>query len=139
MGRLMTCSRFAIAALAGLALWQADPGLAHHSFPGTYNTREDLLLDGVATEVLFRNPHVFIVIAVGAGDAAGQWHLELPPRWALERRGITADTVRPGDRLLVTCNPAHDGGRSCGVGQRGGFYRATDGFLYGRDPRPAGD
>jgi hypothetical protein len=108
---------------------------AHHSFPGAYDVSEQRVMQGVATDFLFRNPHAFIVIEIAGDDGMEQWHLELPPRWALERRGFTDTTIRAGDELLVTCNPARDGGRSCGVGQRGGFYRETDGYLYGRDPR----
>ncbi len=90
----------------------------------------------MATQFLFRNPHAFIFLEVRqAGGAAEEWHLELPPRWALERRGFTDDTIKEGDELLVTCNPARDGSRSCGLGQRGGFLRHSDEYIYGLDPR----
>ncbi len=109
---------------------------AHHSFPGVYDTRQQLFLEGPATQFLFRNPHTFIFLEVTdeSGDVT-EWHLELPPKWALERRGLTETVVNVGDRLLVTCNPARDGSNACGLGQRGGFYRASDGLVYGRDPR----
>jgi hypothetical protein len=112
------------------------PGFGHHSFPGVYDTDQQLILSGTATQFLFRNPHAFIYLSVtnDAGEAQ-VWHLELPPAVALSRRGMTGDAIRPGDALLVTCNPARDGARSCGLGQRGGFYRSSDSFLFGRDPR----
>lgn len=122
--------------LATGAAFLASKPEAHHSFPGMYDVDEQLILSGTATDFLFRNPHVFIYIQVEEenGETA-QWHLELPPAVALGRAGMTAEAVQPGDVLLVTCNPARDGARSCGLGQRGGFIREADGFLYGRDPR----
>lgn len=124
------------AVLAGAASLVAGGVYAHHSFPGVYDTSEQRILEGVASEFLFRNPHAFIVLDVRAANGdVEQWHLELPPRWALERRGMSEDSVSAGDNLLVVCNPARDGGRSCGLGQRGGFFRAADDFVYGLDPR----
>ena len=118
------------------AIVQVTPAPGHHSFPGVYDTSQQLVLSGVTTEFMFRNPHAFIIIEVINDDGdAEQWDLELPPAVALSRRGMTADAVRPGDVLLVTCNPARDGARTCGLGQRGGFYRSSDNFVYGRDPR----
>jgi len=109
---------------------------AHHSFPGIYDTSQQRVLEGSTSEFLFRNPHAFIVLDITASNGdVEQWHLEMPPRWALERRGLTDSSIKTGDRLLVVCNPARDGGRSCGLGQRGGFYRSADDFLYGLDPR----
>ena len=109
---------------------------AHHSFPGVYDIREQLILEGVTTQFLFRNPHTFIFLEVEISDGnVEEWHLELPPSWALERRGISQESIRAGDALLVTCNPARDGSRACGLGQRGGFYRQSDAYIYGLDPR----
>lgn len=112
------------------------PGFSHHSFPGIYDTSQQLVLRGDVTRFLFRNPHAFIYLSV-TNDAgtSEEWHLEMPPAVALSRGGMTAEAVRAGDQLVVTCNPARDGARSCGLGERGGFARAADGFVYGRDPR----
>ena len=130
----MTIRRTA-ALLLGLFAF-SNPGHGHHSFPGVYDTSQQLVLTGVASEFRFRNPHAFIYLQVTSVDGeAEEWHLELPPAVALQRGGMTADTIQPGDGLLITCNPARDGARSCGLGQRGGFYRAADEFLFGRDPR----
>jgi hypothetical protein len=126
-------SRLAAALTVCLA---SAAALGHHSFPGIYDTRETLVLEGTVTKFLFRNPHAFITVEIAGDDVSPEvWDLEMPPRWALERRGMTDSTVSPGDRLLVVCNPARDGGRSCGLGQRGGFYRESDGYVYGVDPR----
>jgi hypothetical protein len=117
----------------------ALPTYGHHSFPGMYDVSQQSVLAGVATRFLFRNPHTFIFLEVTNDDGvAEEWHLEMAPLWALVRSGMTKDSIQPGDELLVTCNPARDGGRSCGLGQRGGFYRAADDLLVGLDPRTVG-
>ena len=114
----------------------ALPSYGHHSFPGMYDVNEQAVFEGVVTRFLFRNPHTFIFIEVINDDGvAEEWYLEMAPLWALVRGGMTKDTIQPGDELLVTCNPARDGGTSCGVGVGGGFYRAADEFLHGLDPR----
>ena len=105
----------------------------HHSFPGAYDVDTQSTMEGVVTEYMFRNPHVFILMRVDGGDEV--WAFELPPAVALSRRGLGADWIKIGERLLITCNPARDQSRSCGVGQRGGIFRAHDEFVYGLDPR----
>ena len=123
------------ALLAGFLVF-AIPVFGHHSFPGIYDTAQQLVLSGSTTQFLFRNPHAFIYLAVTNDDGeVEEWHLELPPAVALSRGGMTGEAIQPGDELLVTCNPARDGARSCGLGQRGGFYRSSDNLVFGRDPR----
>jgi hypothetical protein len=50
---------------------------------------------------------------------------------------VVADFIKVGDGLLVSCNPARNGTNACGVGQKTGFYRHSDTYLYGQDPRKA--
>ena len=129
-------SRRILGACLSILACLAAPVFAHHSFPGIYDIDRQLVLEGVTTRFLLRNPHAFIFLEVVDEDGVTrEWDLELPPRWALVRNGISDDSVAEGDRLLVTCNPARDGSRSCGLGQRGGFYRESDDFVYGLDPR----
>jgi hypothetical protein len=112
------------------------PATSHHSFPGVYNTGEMLFLEGKVTEFLFRNPHSFLFLEVEAEDGSTEnWHLELAPAWALMRFGVVKDFIKVDDELLVACNPARDGTTSCGIGSKTGFYRHSDGYLMGKDPR----
>ncbi len=114
----------------------AFPAASHHSFPGIYDVKQRYLLNGVVTEYLFRNPHSFIFLNVKGDDGeVTTWHLELPPKWAMQRYGVPADLLVEGDELLVVCNPHRKGIHACGIGQQGGFIRHNDDFLYGKDPR----
>jgi hypothetical protein len=95
-------------------------------------------MEGVVTNFMFRNPHSFIFMEVRQEDGSTEsWHLELPPAWAMVRMGVVKDFIKVDDELLVSCNPARDGSNSCGVGQKTGFYRHSDTYLYGKDPRKA--
>ena len=79
--------------------------LAHHSTvanPALYLAENLVELEGEIADVLWRNPHVRLRLRV-TDDAGVEklWELELGPAgtMSLERRGITSDFVRPGDRV----------------------------------------
>ena len=119
-----------------VVLLMASMAFAHHSFPGAYDIRRPFVMEGVVSEFLFRNPHTFIFIEVRDPEGnVTSWAVDLPPAMALVRGGFTADTVQPGDALMVLCSPARDGENVCGIGQSGGVYRAADDWTYNRDPR----
>lgn len=122
-----------------LTFWlmlMALPATSHHSFPGIYDVGQVFLLEGVVTKFMFRNPHSFIFLKSTTDDGrTAEWHLELPPAWAMKRFGVQKGLISVDDELLVACNPARDGAQTCGVGRQGGFIRKSDELLYGKDPR----
>jgi hypothetical protein len=63
----------------------------------------------------------------------------MPPHWALAKFGIQKELIVEGDEMLVVCNPPWKGNRTCGMGEDGGFYRDSDGLVYGKDPRDIKD
>jgi hypothetical protein len=80
---------------------------AHHSIAGMYDTRRDVRVEGVVTQFEFINPHAFITLDVSeAGRATLQWRVELDDRGELSDIGMTAQTLRPGDRVIVVGSPA---------------------------------
>ena len=108
---------------------------AHHSIAGMYDNRRDVTLDGVVHQFQFVNPHPFLVVDVLRADAAERWHLELDNRGELADIGISASTFKPGDRLVVTGQPAHREPNRLYVRQ---LNRPSDGFQYeqvGNEPR----
>lgn len=109
---------------------------AHHSIAGVYDTSRQVRVEGVVTAFRFVNPHPFLIINVT--DAAGKqqpWRLEVDNRWELVAIGVTAETWKPGDGIVVAGFPART--------QPHGLYvrrldRPADGFWYeqvGSDPR----
>jgi hypothetical protein len=80
---------------------------AHHSISGMYDTRRDVRIDGVVTRFDFVNPHPFVTVEVRETDRPPQlWQIELDDRGELGDIGMTAQTLRPGDRVIVVGSPA---------------------------------
>lgn len=102
-----------VAALAGLGLSGLAGTLsAHHSFPAHYQADANVVLEGTVSEFLWRNPHSFIHLEVV--NEAGEseiWALEWHNTVMMARLGHTPDTIRPGDEIIVSGNPARDGTR----------------------------
>jgi hypothetical protein len=80
---------------------------AHHSISGMYDTRRDVRIEGVVTQFEFINPHAFITLdAAESGRTPQVWRVELDDRGELGDIGMTAQTLRPGDRVVVLGSPA---------------------------------
>ena len=109
---------------------------AHHSIAGMYDESRRVTVDGVVAQFQFVNPHPFVM--VDARDANGgvqSWKLEMDNRHELVDVGVTGDTLKAGDRLIVTGSPARGQQRTLYVRR---LERPADGFLYeqiGNSPR----
>jgi Family of unknown function (DUF6152) len=89
-----------------LAMCSTGAVFAHHSFTNIYDTAKTLALTGTVREFLFVHPHPFLVAEVL--NAAGEkqiWRAEMDNRFELEDIGVTADTFRPGDVVIVSGSP----------------------------------
>jgi len=76
---------------------------AHHSIASFYDNSRQVTIEGLVTEFRFINPHPFLIIDAMADNAAPQtWQLEMDNRFELAEIGITADTFKLGDRVVVT-------------------------------------
>lgn len=121
-----------------LALLTASPHAvlrAHHSIAGVYDSNQRVTVDGVVAEFAFVNPHPFVVVDVVDGGRSQSWRLELDNRFELVGIGMSADTLKPGDRIVVTGSRARNGTRGLYVRQ---LDRPADGFRYeqvGASPR----
>ena len=77
---------------------------AHHSFAATYLVDDEVKIEGELVAFMFRNPHSFV--HVEAPDRDGEMQ-----RWAIEwaaagqLNGITHDTLKPGDHVIISGNP----------------------------------
>ena len=99
----------AMVALAGLLAGASPLALAHHSFPATYQVDKMVTIEGTVVQFLFRNPHSFVHIM--APDEKGNmvvWAVEWGAGSTLESAFINKDTLRSGDKVVVTGNPARD-------------------------------
>jgi uncharacterized protein DUF6152 len=96
------------AALAG-ALLLAAPAFAHHSFTATYDENTTVKIEGELVQFMFRNPHAFV--AVMAPDENGQmqrWGVEWGGAGSLAGQGVTRDTLKAGDHVIITGNPGRN-------------------------------
>jgi len=113
------------------------PAWAHHSH-GNY---EDTFMDisGVVKEVHLVVPHSWIYLEVKdpKGGEPQVWALEATGRTGLQRIGVTADYVKPGDEVKARCHHLRDGSNGCLLG----FLKAKDGTVKDWDgnnaPAPA--
>ena len=114
--------RLTIGSAMLFALGVAALATAHHSHGNYTDTFIDL--QGTVKEVHLLNPHSWVYIDVR--NASGQqqtWAVEATNKIGLERIGVTADTVKPGDTVKVRCHPLRDGSRGCLLG----FLKTKDG------------
>jgi hypothetical protein len=94
-----------VVALAGL---ESLPSAAHHSWSAEYDLSRSTSVSGTVTNVQFRSPHSTLILAVNDEGQQQRWTVEWANPQRLRDRGITSQTLRVGDELLVTGNPHRD-------------------------------
>ena len=109
---------------------------AHHSISSIYDSSRRVTLEGVVAEFQLVNPHPFLFIDVKDGTGEAQrWRLEMDNRSELAAIGVTANTFKPGDRVVVTGSLARNEGQRMYLLR---LDRAADGFWYeqvGQSPK----
>ena len=77
----------------------AGPGAAHHS-RAEFARGAMHEIEGEVVEVIWRNPHVRLLIETRAVDGTAEiWELEAGDAGTQARRGLTADLISVGDRV----------------------------------------
>ena len=103
----MRLTRRWLLAVAALVLLVKGAG-AHHSFSAVYDDTKTIAVTGVVTQFRFVNPHAMMYMDVT--DEAGKvvkWAVEFAGRLNLSEVGWTAGSIKSGERVTVTGNPAH--------------------------------
>jgi hypothetical protein len=101
---------------------------AHHSISGMYDTRRNVRVEGVVTQWEFINPHAFLTLDVQeAGRHTQRWRVELDDRGELSEIGMTAHTLRSGDRVIVLGSPSHREANRLYLGR---LDRPADGYSF---------
>lgn len=86
------------------------PGYTHHSPASHYDVEQMVTVTGVVTKFRLINPHARIYFDVTTGDGQIQnWLAEGNASAILKRRGWKRDTLKPGDIIKISGNPAKDG------------------------------
>ena len=113
-------------ALASLGAVQA---FSHHSFAAVYDAGKQVTIEGKVVQFQYRNPHS--VLHVLAQDGAGvekRYAVEWQGATQLGAAGISAQTLHPGDPVVVTGHP----GRVAAENRilMTGIKRTTDDFAW---------
>lgn len=83
--------------------------LAHHSFSATYDETTEATIEGEVAQFLFRNPHSIVQVSAPGDDGEMyRWAIEWAGLSALNGEGITRETLKIGDRVVVTGNPGRN-------------------------------
>jgi hypothetical protein len=108
---------------------------AHHSIAAAYDRARPVKLDAVVVEFAMVQPHPFVIVEVKSGGDAVRWRGELDNRHELVAIGMTADSLKPGDRVILSGNAGRTQPQSLYVYR---LDRPADGFWYeqvGMSPR----
>ena len=99
-----------VALFAGVVLLVgAGRVFAHHSFSAEYDSTQKVELEGVVTQFVWRNPHSFMKIDVTDKEGTKKsWALEWGSTGQLSQAQITRTSLKPGDKIVVTGEPARD-------------------------------
>lgn len=84
----------------------AVPVGAHHSFAAVYQMESTIQIEGRVAQFLFRNPHsvLHVLVSDGSGGTT-RWAIEWQGATQLGAGGVSGQTLRPGDPVIVTGNP----------------------------------
>ena len=90
-------------------LFVATPVFAHHSFAATYFEDQRTTIEGNLVQFLYRNPHSFVHVEVKEKDGSTtRWAVEWGAGGQLGRQGVTRETLKPGDHVILVGNPGRN-------------------------------
>ena len=122
-------------AFAAAAALTGGAASAHHSF-AMFDEHKVELVRGTLLKFTYLNPHSWISVfgSLDNGARIERWDIEATSPSTLAGIGIRADTLKPGDRLVIAFHPLRDG-------RRGGslvFAVTPDGLAHGAKPADVG-
>ena len=97
--------------IVALLVGAGVPVVAHHSFAAFDQSRE-VTVKGRVTEFQWTNPHAWLIVkAKTANGQDEEWSFEMISPSVLRRNGWTKNSLKVGDEVTVTGNPARNGAR----------------------------
>jgi len=82
---------------------------AHHSFTATYDESQEISIEGTLVQFMYRNPHAFVhVLAPDENGEMHRWAVEWGAAGTLDRQGVTRETLKAGDLVIITGNPGRN-------------------------------
>ena len=116
--------------LIGAAMLVTGAALAHHSFTATYDEAATVEIEGQLVQFMFRNPHAWVhVMAPDENGEMQRWGVEWGGAGQLSGQGVTRESLKPGDHVIITGNPGRNA-RDHRIRMRS-LRRPSDGFGWG--------
>ena len=101
--------RYLVAPLAVVALAVGAQALAHHSFAATYLEDQSMTIEGELVQFQLRNPHTYVHVVVKEPDGSMvRYVVEWGSPTQLSGTGVTRNTLKPGDYVIISGNPGRD-------------------------------
>ena len=89
---------------------------AHHAFSSDFDRNVTGTIEGVLTEVFYRNPHAHYFITVTKEDGTDEvWDAEGYALGMMSRGGFSSDTLTVGERVKVFGNMGRNGRRMIAI------------------------
>ena len=95
--------------VAAVSVVASGAAYAHHSYAATYDVTKEVKLEGKLVQFVYRNPHSFV--HVEGKDEKGEtvrYAIEWGGGGALGRQGVTRETLKPGDHVVIVGNPGRN-------------------------------
>src|SRR6266567_140171 len=82
------------------------PAYAHHSFAATYFEDQTVRIEGKLVDLDFRSPHSLVTVEVPDDQGkVNSWVAEWRSGTRLTRDGLSKDSFRPRDHVIITGSP----------------------------------
>ena len=128
----MRARAIVLSAVLGAALFNATPGLAHHSNVA-FEVTKVVTITGVVKDFQWRNPHTWVLLTIDDGKGGKvDWAVEGRAPGVLLRAGWSKDSIKPGETITVDMSPARDGSKTGLVAR----VTKADGTILANAPPP---
>ena len=108
----------------------AGAAFAHHSYGATYDTKKEIKLEGKLAQFVYRNPHSFVrMTAPDEHGTVQRWAVEWSGTSQLANDGVTRESLKVGDAIVVTARPSRVPNEYRVLMVR--LTRPSDGFSWG--------
>jgi len=113
-----------------LALASGSSIFGHHSFAAYYFEEQSVTIEGTLVEFEYRAPHAWVHLSVADDSGAmRQYAAEWSNPNRLSRDGITKETLKAGDRVIITGAPGRNASENRIHLKR--IERPADGWKWG--------